>query len=173
MCQTVLPFVCVPVSCVDGSIRLQNPDASSQSQLPSYDLIKDQVSRGIVEVCVSGSYSRVCDDGWDNRDASVVCSQMGFSRYGKSSFYLSLLLELISMNTGAIAVDGSSFTGSTLTPFISSVGCVGDEVDLFSCPLDSSVTVCVGEAKAGVACQGTCLIVKRQANLVMFVPNSK
>ena len=70
------------VSCVDGSVRLQNPDASSESQLPSYDLIKDQVSRGIVEVCVNGSYTRVCDDGWDNSDASVVCSQMGFSRYG-------------------------------------------------------------------------------------------
>ena len=94
MCQSVLPFVCVAVSCVDGSIRLQNPDVSSESQLPSYDLIKDQVSRGIVEVCVNGSYRRVCDDGWDNRDASVVCSQMGFSRYGKSSFYL----RLVTMN---------------------------------------------------------------------------
>ena len=73
------------VSCVDGSVRLQNPDASSESQLPSYDLIKDQVSRGIVEVCVNGSYSRVCDDGWDNRDASVVCRQMGFSRHGKQA----------------------------------------------------------------------------------------
>ena len=71
------------VSCVVGSVRLQNPDASSESQLPSYDLIKDQVSRGIVEVCVGGNYIRVCDDGWDNRDASVVCRQMGFSRYGK------------------------------------------------------------------------------------------
>ena len=85
-CQSTLPFVCDTVSCVDGSVRLQNPDASSESQLPSYDLIKDQVSRGMVEVCVNGSYSRVCDDGWDNRDASVVCSQMGFSRYGKSAF---------------------------------------------------------------------------------------
>ena len=85
---TTLLFACVTVSCVDGSVRLQNPDASSESQLPSYDLIKDQVSRGIVEVCVSGSYSRVCDDGWDNRDASVVCSQMGFSRYGQPSFPL-------------------------------------------------------------------------------------
>ena len=88
-CQSTLPFICDAVSCVDGSVRLQNPDASSESQLPSYDLIKDQVSRGMVEVCVNGSYSRVCDDGWDNRDASVVCSQVGFSRYGKSSFYFS------------------------------------------------------------------------------------
>ena len=97
MCQPILRFVCVAVSCVDGSVRLQNPDASSESQLPSYDLIKDQVSRGIVEVCVNGNYSRVCDDSWDNRDASVVCSQMGFSRYGKSSLYL-----LRCVRTGAV-----------------------------------------------------------------------
>ena len=82
MSRPVLAFVCVAVSCVEGSVRLENPDAPSESLLPSYNLIKDQVSRGIVEVCVSGSYSRVCDDSWDNRDASVVCSQMGFSRYG-------------------------------------------------------------------------------------------
>ena len=70
---------------MEGSVRLQNPDAPSESQLPSYDLIKDQVSRGIVEVCVNENYIRVCDDGWENRDASVVCSQMGFWRYGKST----------------------------------------------------------------------------------------
>ena len=56
--------------------------------------------------------------------------------------------------TGAIAVDGSSFTGSTFSQFVSSVDCVGGESDLLSCPLNSSAAVCVGEAKAGVACQG-------------------
>ena len=83
MCWPVLPFVCVTVSCVDGSVRLQNPDASSESQLPSYDLIKDQVSRGIVEVCVNHSYSTILlDSFWNDEDATVVCKQLGFSRYG-------------------------------------------------------------------------------------------
>ena len=80
---TVLLFICVAVSCVDGSVRLQNPDASSESQLPSYDLIKDQVSRGIVEVCVNQSYSTVLlDSFWSDDDATVVCKQLGFSQYG-------------------------------------------------------------------------------------------
>ena len=56
--------------------------------------------------------------------------------------------------TGAITVDGSSFTGSTFSQFVSSVDCVGGESDLLSCPLNSSAVVCAGEAKAGVACQG-------------------
>ena len=68
---------------MDGSVRLQNPDASSESQLPSYDLIKDQVSRGIVEVCVNQSYSTVLlDSFWSDNDATVVCKQLGFSQYG-------------------------------------------------------------------------------------------
>ena len=80
---SVLPFVCVAVSCVDGSVRLQNPDASSESQLPSYDLIKDQVSRGIVEVCVNQSYGTILMDSfWSDEDASVICRQLGFSKYG-------------------------------------------------------------------------------------------
>ena len=69
-------------------------------------------------------------------------------------FLLACLLNQCLLCTGAIAVDGSSFTGSTFSPFISSVGCVGGESNLLSCPLNSSATVCVGEAKAGVACQG-------------------
>ena len=57
-------------------------------------------------------------------------------------------------HTGAIAIDGSELTGSTFTPFVSSVDCVGDEVNLLNCSVDSSATMCDGEAKAGVACQG-------------------
>ena len=62
-----LYLIIFPVYCHTGEIRLQG----SMFQY-----------RGRVKVCANGVWGTVCDDSWDSTDSSVVCKQLGYSRFG-------------------------------------------------------------------------------------------
>ena len=90
-----------------------------------------------MEVNYNGEWGTVCDDGWDYRDAYVVCRQLGFWSSGRpySSAYFG-------QGSGPIWLDN--------------VACTGTEPTLARCGhLGINITrSCNHHEDAGVGCYG-------------------
>ena len=88
-----------------------------------------------MEVNYNGEWGTVCDDGWDDTDAGVVCKQLGFGSSGTRTYF--------GQGSGSIWLD--------------SVTCTGSESTLASCGhLGVGVTRSCGHYEdVGVKCYGT------------------
>ena len=94
-------------------------------------------NEGRVEVNYNGEWGTVCDDGWDDTDAGVVCRQLGFGSSGTAI--------------------GSAYFGQGSGPiWLDSVACTGSESTLASCGhLGVGVTrSCSHSLDAAIICTG-------------------
>ena len=62
--HVIIIFTDEATSCIDGAVRLQDGVSSSN---------------GRVEFCQYRTWGTVCNEGWDDNDARVVCRQLGYS----------------------------------------------------------------------------------------------
>ena len=90
-----------------------------------------------MEVYYNYQWGTVCDDGWDDTDAGVVCRQLGFGSSGT-------------------AIGSAGFGQGSGSIWLSSVTCTGSESTLVSCGhLGVGVTSsCNHYEDAGVICSG-------------------
>ena len=90
-----------------------------------------------MEVNYNGEWGTVCDDGWDDTDAGVVCRQLGFESSGT-------------------AIGSAGFGQGSGPILLDSVTCIGSESTLASCghPGVGIVTSCDHSRDAGVRCIG-------------------
>ncbi|XP_030831054.1 deleted in malignant brain tumors 1 protein isoform X7 [Strongylocentrotus purpuratus] len=92
---------------------------------------------GRVEVNYNGQWGTVCDDYWDDTDATVVCQILGLGESGS-------------------ALGSAAFGQGSGDIILDNVQCVGTETDLFSCPSNAPLSHnCVHAEDAGVQCIST------------------
>ena len=118
-------YVCIYVH---AGIKVRLVGGSSQNE-------------GRVEVNYNGEWGTVCDDGWDDTEAGVVCRQLGFGSSG-------------------IAIGSAGFGQGSGSIWLVNVTCVGSESTLASCghPGVNITQFCNHSEDAGVKCterQGT------------------
>ncbi len=66
-------------TCTDGRVRVVSGDGLESRE-------------GRVEVCYRGVWGAILDDRWTNRDAAVVCREMGYPAQGQSPRHRNVFL---------------------------------------------------------------------------------
>ena len=82
---------------------------------------------GRVEVYYNGEWGTVCNDGWDDVDASVVCKQLGFGSSGTAV----LDVHVFGPGTGRVLLSNVMCSSNATT--LSSCGHIGVGITLCGC----------------------------------------
>ena len=89
---------------------------------------------GRVEVFWNYQWSTICDNGWDDNDAVVLCKQLGYS--------------------GGSARGSAYFGEGTGLLRFNNFNCSGTEQNIYGCIHNHDVGYCSHQRDAGVVCTG-------------------
>ena len=90
-----------------------------------------------MEVNYNGQWGTVCDDGWDDTDAGVVCRQLGFGSSGAA-----IGLAGFGQGSGPIWLDNVECIGTEST--IASCGHLGLNISRYCSHGEDTGVVCFG-----------------------------
>ena len=109
---------------------------------------------GRVEICIEATWRPLCDQGWDFKDAQVVCKELGFSPYGITTFIIICSIIKLFYYTGALPTY-NCYTDGQLSLGITDINCTGFEEHLVNCSHSKALLYnCNSHDDAGVVCQG-------------------
>ncbi|CAI9728058.1 deleted in malignant brain tumors 1 protein-like [Octopus vulgaris] len=108
------------VLCRNISVRLMDKD-------------KPGINKGRVEVFFNDTWGTICDSGWDDADALVVCQTLGFN--------------------GGVAYKAAKYGAGKGRIWLSDVECIGDEKSLTECKKNPwGLNHCKHDKDAAVEC---------------------
>ena len=113
-----------------------------------------------MEVCINDQWGTVCDDSWDNTDATVVCKQLGYAYTGSKPIslmcdYVHEILFTVSVCAGGTAYSNAYFGPGSGPIFLDDVQCSLNPNQLLECSSRPILSHdCLHSADAGVGCEG-------------------
>ena len=108
---------------------------------------------GRVEMCYRGQWGTICDNGWDNIDAQVVCRQIGVGANSRFFFLIMNGQGILDITTDAVAFQGAFFGPGIGEIILKGIDCSGDEERLLDCPTSDHESLnCTHARDAAVAC---------------------
>ncbi|RXN00328.1 Neurotrypsin [Acipenser ruthenus] len=94
------------------------------SSLPMRLMDGENKKEGRVEIYISGQWGTICDDGWTDRDADVVCRQLGYKGLAKAR-----TMAYFGEGKGPIHIDNVKCTGNER----SLADCIKQPIGMHNC----------------------------------------